>query len=542
MEQKLKQASSWLGSEPDEYLDACISARHSHPLADRGDDAQTPHLPGDSELRQSMSYRKDLDKAQIAVSAIGNHPANRGVTTIKDLPPEIIIHIFHLVVAGQPCLVHHNRYSYEVEIQYPKYLDSLSHICSTWRRIAIDLPSLWSHIDIALDHSLNPGLFERAKIYAARAGLYPLSVHISNTISTREQNRKTYRDIATRGSIPVFFEDWEDLQDFRFIASPIKIGHLEVDLSLADGLRDCHFRMLEYFLARCEPGVFTRYTTRLRLISESRPERTPFIDPANASPSDEASTLDLPEPHFEAIWLGASSVRVNGLCPNWASKAYHGLVELCLGKGVPEISEAQLVNILKSSPGLRILHLITNIVHQSPHGVLINPVVLGELEELRVIDLWPDDIMNTSALNPSNLLRWVAPGKKPLKCTLFGFDYLGIPEFCARSNITQLHLELWPGNIPFDMIRQCPGLRVLVLSAFEARNPQLRTILPPVDINSNDSQPQTILLRLSNSTRFKGSQSGGLGPFTTPSKGQEKAKPFKKYKRNSLLYLALNAL
>ncbi|CAE6451860.1 unnamed protein product [Rhizoctonia solani] len=483
MTKKLEQASSRLGSELDEYLDACTSA---HPPAGGGNKARNLHRSVESEWYRTISHQEKLDQAQEAISTVRNYMANRGITGIKDLPLEIITHIFHLVIASQPCLTHRTT-SYEPIIKYPQYPDSLTQICSSWRRIAINSPALWSHIDIALDHSLNPSLFERANVYAARAGLYPLSIHISNTRSAREHERHSLRQTVTD---PVLYEawgDWEDLQEFKFLTDSTRIKSLEVDLYLLDGLRDCHFSMLEYFLARCEPGIFTQYTTRVWATSRLPPVGGPFIEPANAPRTIKGALLSLPSRHFEAIWLGVSSLRVNGLCPHWTSKAYHGLVELYLDLGIPKITEAQLVNMLKSSPGLRILHINADIFHPSPYGTLIAPVFLSELEELTVIQLWPDD-PNNKLQDPSNFVRWIAPGRKPFKVTSFGNTLEELPGFCARSNITQLHVETWVDNTLGDMVRRCPRLQILILSAFDFGDPELRLILLPIDTTSSNAQ------------------------------------------------------
>ncbi|CEL60595.1 hypothetical protein RSOLAG1IB_03833 [Rhizoctonia solani AG-1 IB] len=477
MTNKLEKASSQLGSALDEYLDACASV---YPPEDGGNKALNLHRSVESEWHRTISHRTKLDRAQEAISIIRKHTVYRGITTIKDLPHEIITHIFHLIIAGQPCLTHHTTSSYKPIIKYPQYPDCLSHICSSWRRIAVNSPALWAHIDIALDHSLNPSLFERASAYASRAGSCPLSIHISNTRSTREKERHSLRQTVTD---PILYEawgDWEDLQEFKCLNALSRIKTLEVDLYLLDGLRDCHFSMLEYFLARCEPGIFTQYTTRVWTTSVLPPVGGPFIEPANEPRTIKGVLLSLPSRHFETIWLGTSSIRVNGLCPHWTSKAYHGLVELHLGLGAPKITESQLVDILKSSPELRVLHINADIMHPSPYSAPITPVSLSELEELTLIQLWPDDSSN-QLQDPGNFVRWIAPGRKPFKLTSFGNTLGEFPEFCARSNITQLHIEIWEDNTLGDIVRRCPGLQTLILSAFDFGDPELKLILLPTD-------------------------------------------------------------
>ncbi|QRW21800.1 amidohydrolase family protein [Rhizoctonia solani] len=100
------------------------------------------------------------------------------------------------------------------------------------------------------------------------------------------------------------------------------------------------------------------------------------------------------------------------------------------------------------------------------------------------------DDPNNKLQDPSNFVRWIAPGQKPFKLT-FGSTLEEFPRFCARSSITQLHIETWVDNILCEIIRQCPALKILILSAFDFGDPELHLILPPVDAASGDSQRST---------------------------------------------------
>lgn len=105
-----------------------------------------------------------------------------------------------------------------------------------------------------------------------------------------------------------------------------------------------------------------------------------------------------------------------GIYPHWTSQAYVGLFDLRLANSAMTITESQLVNILTSSPRLRVLCFSPQITDPLPAGSQIVPLRLDNLEvlNLQLMAYEQRDI----------LLRWLAPGPNPLQLCLQAYPRL----------------------------------------------------------------------------------------------------------------------
>ncbi|KAG8701868.1 hypothetical protein FRC11_011844, partial [Ceratobasidium sp. 423] len=340
----------------------------------------------------------------------------------------------------------------------------------------MDFPSLWSHIDIALNHPLNPRLVARAKAFAARAGCTPLEVHIFDPDFERKQGARHFVLKQQGRSSPTTSQiDPNTLQGFSFISSfPVQIQSLDFNFVLRKGLRSCHMSALEYFLARCTPGVLTHYSMQIHIGTLYS-----FIEPADNPLALESVLLDVPSQLFESVFLGTTHLRLNNLCPHWGSNAYHGLIELRIGKQVPAIHETEVVSMLRASPRLRVLHIKAIIEDLSPPGDFVAPIHLDDLEDLELNDRYEFDFTPCG-----DILRWVAPGSKPLQLTFGGHPSEGATLFCARANITRFFGEWFVDESVSDMIRRSAQLEVLALNPGWSEVEGLDSILRPVDERS----------------------------------------------------------
>ncbi|KAL5632260.1 hypothetical protein ACGC1H_000308 [Rhizoctonia solani] len=422
--------------------------------------------------RERLDCRTKPEERVMEMSSNGD--INNG-TKIYSLPPEILAHIFSLAVFGQPCLIQDCPDPPYLELSHKDNYcpDNISHVCSLWRCIVIRLPSLWPHIDIALNHPLNPRLVARAKVFAARAGRTPLDIHIFDPdIEHAQRLRRFVLEFQGRPMHSIARMDPDTRNGFQFSPSnPMHIRSLDFNFRLRKGLRSSHMSALEYFLAKCTPGVLTHYSMQIHVRTLSA-----FIEPADDPRTLDSVLLAIPSQHFENVWLGTTNLRLNNLCPHWGSKAYHRLVELRIGKRVPTILEAQFVNILRSSPGLRILHIETIVEDLSAPGDSIVPVSLEDLEDLKINDRSELDFTACG-----EILRWIAPGPKPLQLAFNGHPSEGAMLFCTRSNINRFFGEAFTQESLTDMIRRCSHLEILALNAgyFEVKD--LHSILCPVD-------------------------------------------------------------
>ncbi|KAF8745812.1 Rab subfamily of small GTPases, partial [Rhizoctonia solani] len=311
------------------------------------------------------------------------------------------------------------------EAKYPPYPDVLSHVSSFWRRVAIDTPCLWTHIDIALGHPLNRGLFSRAKVYADRAGPLPLEIHIIDKKESRESQNHSYRDRNN---------------EFEFLDSasvPIKVLELDLYMHTNDPHGEIYYSILEYLFARCIPGALTHYI--VKCVGPQATQFNPFIEPVDMPHSIDSMLLAIPSAQLKKLWLPISIIRLSALCPHWESIAYHGLVELHIDQGIPKISESQLVSILRSSPKLQVFHLKNN------------------LRDINIATWGEEDVYSVE------ILRRIVPGKAPLQLAYLGESNNALVDFCSRANVVCFYTRFWESKPLLPLLNQVLHLSTLVL-------------------------------------------------------------------------------
>ncbi|EUC55368.1 F-box-like domain protein, putative [Rhizoctonia solani AG-3 Rhs1AP] len=170
---ELITASDLLFAALEKYSVVCSTIRQS---CARGDKPRVAiHqllLRMDTEIKLAPSLEVKLRQAKTAMSWSMNRILSNVRTTVNSLPPEILFRIFHLVLSSQPC----------AKRDYP-YPIVLSHVCSRWRDITLNSPSLWSHLDIATSQLLNrQRLYDRTELHLNQVGQLPLDLHVFNPI------------------------------------------------------------------------------------------------------------------------------------------------------------------------------------------------------------------------------------------------------------------------------------------------------------------------------------------------------------------------
>ncbi|KAG8727892.1 hypothetical protein FRC11_012246 [Ceratobasidium sp. 423] len=496
MSQELATAGDYLRSALDRYVRACSSSRDACLGGGRLNSSPDMLKYLEKESDDIVSHIQRLEGARAAVQTARNSIPK--VAPITALPTEILARIFQLTLPGQSCLVQRGYGALLSGIEYPLYPDALAHVCSFWRRVAIGSPSLWTHIDIALDDPLNPGLFARAKVYATRTGQLPLEIHISDPGSERERGhvRDVLEGNRARSNPHKPSEEWDDWHGFKILPSEtIPIKSLEMDLHICGRYGEIYDSVLEYFFAHCKPGVLTKYNVRC---NAGWIEYRPFIEPAETPHSREGALLAIPIHRLDEVWLHISSIRVNALCPHWETKAYHGLVELYIDEGIPEISESQLFNILRSSPKLQVFHLKPFLDEPTEDEELENVgrIYLEDLRELNLMIRGGEE--GTCA---SRILRQIAPGSKPLQLSLAAVPTEDLVDFCSRANVTRFYI--WCSRRLGPALGQCRRLETLVLNERDLCTQDLTALidvdddgdgLPSVPVTPSTTQIDTLYL------------------------------------------------
>ncbi|KAG8774439.1 hypothetical protein FRC12_001975 [Ceratobasidium sp. 428] len=95
------------------------------------------------------------------------------------LPVETLSYIFSIVVASSPC--------HPTDKQRDTLLD-IPQVCMSWNRVAVDTPSLWSHIDLDLSRFSVATALERARIWLKRCNYMPIHLHLNGSSGGVSQN------------------------------------------------------------------------------------------------------------------------------------------------------------------------------------------------------------------------------------------------------------------------------------------------------------------------------------------------------------------
>ncbi|KAL5632208.1 hypothetical protein ACGC1H_000267 [Rhizoctonia solani] len=366
-------------------------------------------------------------------------------TPINSLPPEILIRIFHIVVAYPrnlcPDLACSKQY-------YPKYPDYLAQVCTLWRGIAHSTSTLWCRVDLSPNKPYCDKLTTRAQAHLAHAGQLPIELRIAvNGIDHRN------------------LECDEVLRLISLISSRVE----SLELAMAGSLRHFHRGVFRFLFG--QRPVLTKFV----LLHHSYPcdsflVANSFVSTDGEDLYSKYMRLNSTEDEMESSFAQLTVFHTRGIFPLWSSKAYHGLVDLRLWTDTSlHIREAELVTILKSSPGLRILHFELNMHDSTPVAEEVTPVELRDLQVIRII---PND-GGPLEPRPGSVLRLLAPGTKPLRLTLEGFyiqdaEMVTDPErFFARSRVTRFYTQmvLPPLNL---LLRHSASLEQVVVDYFKS--------------------------------------------------------------------------
>ncbi|CAE6470650.1 unnamed protein product [Rhizoctonia solani] len=381
----------------------------------------------DRELGLIESYDVKMQLAKTAIKVTRNYAFN--TVPINRFPTEILGRIFQI--------------ARDVE---PRCVDQVALVCSRWRTISLGIPSLWSRIDLhpSLCKSFYPSL-NRAQAHISRSSKLSLDIHISAALEA-EPPREGYYE--------------KPMVDLCALAAP-RMGSLDLDLlgfHLNDLANNTYPAIASLFL-HCTPGLFTKIVTFC--------EDYGFFVSDREQTNTGTWTMRIPaeHSHLEAVLASVTVMNLTGLYPPWTSRAYHGLVELRLigSPGGPDsITEWQLINILKSSPGLRILMTNINITSRIPE----NLDVLVSLPDLEMLHVDSEVVSEACHLE---LVRFLAPGPRPLDFTMHCSE-LSLSEpsqaqtkaFLMRSNVRKLHAD--SVCRPLELLPSMPQLKDLVLS------------------------------------------------------------------------------
>lgn len=164
------------------YLDASITlaAAVSRPLNHFPNEASLDDAINSAQLEISQSSLREemLGRAQVYLSKARNRSPT--LISFNKLPPEIITRIFQ-DAAETSCDCDSSPTAFSVLSDHsPSTLLSITHVCTHWREIAINMPSLWSHVTITPNrHGHFTKITNCAQMWFDRAGDVKLYIHLA---------------------------------------------------------------------------------------------------------------------------------------------------------------------------------------------------------------------------------------------------------------------------------------------------------------------------------------------------------------------------
>ncbi|KAG8765966.1 hypothetical protein FRC12_007171 [Ceratobasidium sp. 428] len=366
---------------------------------------------------------------------------SRPTALINRLPPEILAMIFTL--ASRRCITQ------KVTDLGPRLAmpTVFSSICSLWRRVSLSTRSLWSHLDISIDHSKSKLYYDRLKLWEARSRPGPLSVHILDAVASWDYDlleamatdivsfltphmvRVSEVQITFRSrNFPNYMLDLLSLWARKGAAKPARV------LKIGD-----------------QESVFERIDLRDRL---SRTAKPVAID------------------DFESFFQPLHTLHLQRVFVPWDSSVYHGLVDLYITAGAhsPQHwlpTQSQLARVLAACPKLRSLRLIDFTVRPD-RGFVPSPIIFDYLEVLSLLQPQSSDRACMKQVLP------LIGSNTPLEAGLELFtepDCAAITRsFFARCNVTRLYLStksLTARHILPFLAGHLPHLQALAIEFFD---------------------------------------------------------------------------
>ncbi|ELU38907.1 F-box-like domain-containing protein [Rhizoctonia solani AG-1 IA] len=366
----------------------------------------------ETELAFISSYEPKIQEIKVTIGSTRNYCC--GLAPINTLPPEILARIFYLSLPPS-CDIHLISSG---NAHYSRYPDHLGQVCALWRRVAISTQALWCHIDLSDIRPYSEGLVTRASIHAARAGKLPIELHIFTN------------------------DDYSFECNNRYLFLPHISRRVEtLELRMAGPFREFHSGLFKLLLQK-HPIL-----DKLALSSESSYYNNFLVsnsyDTIDWGRDSWPLIIDCSEDDIENSFSSLSVLHLRGIFPLWNSTAYHGLVDLRLlsTPNWSHIGEAELITILRSSPGLRILHF----------GLQIDDPIAGDegvtplpLKDLQVVHIFVED-HEEMRLHPDSILRLLAPGRELLQLCISGFYTPGtdsvteLEKFIFRSRLSHFY-------------------------------------------------------------------------------------------------------
>ncbi|KAF8596244.1 hypothetical protein BDV93DRAFT_563529 [Ceratobasidium sp. AG-I] len=412
-----KVAHATLASAIGAYIEACSSLESFCKTASGGGEKESLEdicYAVEDQVHVLISYERALCLARTGLQRQRN--ASSRLSVVGRLPHEILTIVFTSAVASDRV----DRVMSHPKPHSVDFANVLASVCSYWRRVAIDIPDLWTYIDLSRRGSL-----DHASLWLERTCSKALDIRIGTDTSPADLHH-----------IPS-----------TFLSSITRARSL-----LLRGDRDSVDRWLLEWYRNGIPGATTSLAIHPTL-DDRRP--ISFPDPTM-----------LPQSRLNELVRPISVLYLCCIAVSWSELPFQNLSVLCLaGLADSGLSIGVLSTILLASPRLLCLRLArTNIWNggRSHSEQNITPISLEHLETLEISDMRENDAIRAlSIIAPGNqaltlAIRRVCVGRHDImEATLI--------SFLQRSNITTFLFGPHATYFSPKMILALPNIEVLFL-------------------------------------------------------------------------------
>ncbi|KAG9084429.1 hypothetical protein FS749_005238 [Ceratobasidium sp. UAMH 11750] len=399
-----------------------------------------------AEVRaEQVSAPSKINMLKTAVAVLNRvHNQSIAFVPIQSLPDDVLIHIFTL--ACTRCRFFPTTERPISKCRITKTMLAVTHVCADWRRLAINTPILWTHVDIMDNGPRSRPGYE--KMWLERVGSAPLSVRVA----IQHDTSGDYTEGALNQLVPHF-------------------GAIR-SLGLHADSRHALQAALMYWMSNGTPGSVQELllTGRAKLPGQRTANSATFAD---HFPLRLAVLNSFLAP-IQILHLQYVSVSlVDTIC--------RGLIHIEPSDLTPKAPSPtfRLSSLPTISPKLRILKLEKLRMDSTQYFRLFGAIELNALERLELVDLSPDPCLTLlSVLHPG-------PGELTLRLSAptNPSDEEAVRSFLSRSNVTKLFIKVHSDYPPVaaDCFGAITDLGMLAIH-FDGHHPQcdplLQALLP----------------------------------------------------------------
>lgn len=362
---------------------------------------------------------------------------SKAISPISILPVELLARI--LTFSVDSCRIRDTRPYRSALVVHQ--VNTISSVCSYWRRISLNTAQLWSYIDAESLHNV-----DHLHLWLDRAGSCPLNV--ANVARFDRPDLDAGRNSSFSLMLP-------RIEHVRSMILRSKTPPMELWLSK--------------WYATGVPGTLTA----LALSTQWQGVEFP---PPGANFNQERLT---------ELFRSLDTLCLHEIEVNWDFLICHNLVTLSLQE--LSVSANTLRRILTDNPNLQYIHLVYLNITNVPSPSAVLPIQLHWLRTLVLEGSCSDD-----------LLPMIAPGSCGLLLNLDCFDPVSPSEtsrsnftaFCRRSQLRELHcrsryrLE--------DTIAAESKIEVLCFEHMEVDDSIYDIIVPPIDFRSRSTHQSNL--------------------------------------------------